>query len=77
MSSILNLRIGNETSTKILQDDVLKHQGNDKLFKVVKQHTAQEDWKPGIDTASLYTEIVEDHAGTLEDPYLILQTVIW
>ena len=45
-----------------------KVQYQDRLFKVLQTHTAQEDWKPGIDTASLYTEIVEDHAGTLEDP---------
>lgn len=52
---------------KQLEKDT-KIQYNGKLFKVVQAHTAQEDWKPGIDTASLYTEIVEDHAGTLEDP---------
>lgn len=52
---------------KQLEKDT-KIQYNGKLFKVVQTHTAQEDWKPGIDTASLYTEIVEDHSGTLEDP---------
>ena len=52
---------------KQLEKD-MKVQYNGKLFKVVQSHTAQEDWKPSIDTASLYTEIVEDHAGTLEDP---------
>ena len=52
---------------KQLEKDI-KIQYNGKLFKVVQTHTAQEDWKPGIDTASLYTEIVEDHSGTLEDP---------
>lgn len=52
---------------KQLEKDT-KIQYNGKLFKVVQAHTAQEDWKPGIDTASLYTEIVEDHAGTIEDP---------
>lgn len=52
---------------KQLEKDT-KVQYNGKLFKVVQTHAAQEDWKPGIDTASLYTEIVEDHAGTLEDP---------
>ena len=41
---------------------------NGKLFKVIQQHTAQSDWAPGINTASLYTEIVENHSGTLEDP---------
>ena len=52
---------------KQLEKD-MKVQYDGKLFKVVQTHTAQQDWKPGIDTASLYTEIVEDHAGTIEDP---------
>ena len=46
----------------------VKLQYNDKLFKVVQQHLVQQQYPPSIDTASLYTEIVEDHAGTLEDP---------
>lgn len=52
---------------KQLEKD-FKVQYNGKLFKVVQTHTAQEDWKPGISTASLFTEIVEDHAGTIDDP---------
>lgn len=46
----------------------VKLQYNDKLFKVVQQHLVQKQYPPSIDTASLYTEIVEDHAGTKEDP---------
>lgn len=46
----------------------MKVQYNSKLFKVVQTHTAQIGWEPGISTASLFTEIVEDHSGTLEDP---------
>lgn len=45
-----------------------KVQYNGKLFKVIQTHTAQSGWEPGISTASLFTEIVEDHAGTIEDP---------
>lgn len=52
---------------KQLEKD-MKVQYNDKLFKVVQAHTAQIGWEPSINTASLFTEIVEDHAGTLEDP---------
>lgn len=52
---------------KQLEKD-MKIQYDGKLFKVVQTHTAQEDWYPSISTASLFTEIVEDHAGTLEDP---------
>lgn len=45
-----------------------KVQYEDKLFKVVQTHTAQVGWEPGIATASLFTQIVEDHEGTLDDP---------
>ena len=44
------------------------------LYKVLQEHTAQEDWKPGTSTASLYaltgTDVPEEgeHAGTKEDP---------
>lgn len=43
------------------------------LYKVIQAHTAQEQWKPGTDTASLYAlvgaGIAEgEHAGTKEDP---------
>ena len=46
----------------------MKVQYGGKLFKVVQTHTAQKGWEPSIHTASLFTEIVEDHAGTKEDP---------
>lgn len=44
------------------------------LYNVLQEHTAQEQWKPGTDTASLYaltgTNVPEEgeHAGTKEDP---------
>ena len=44
------------------------------LYNVLQEHTAQEDWKPGTGTASLYaltgTDAEEEgeHAGTKEDP---------
>lgn len=39
---------------------------NDKLYKVIQQHTAQSDWIPDKESA-LYG-IVSEHSGTLEDP---------
>lgn len=41
---------------------------DDRLFKVRTAHTAQENWIPGTDTASLYEEINEVHSGTEDDP---------
>lgn len=45
-----------------------KMQYGGKLWKVLQEHTVQEQWKPGEGTESLYAEINETHAGTLEDP---------
>ena len=45
-----------------------KYQYNGKLWKVLQQHTVQENWKPGEGTESLYTEVSKGHAGTKEDP---------
>ena len=45
-----------------------KYQYDNKLWKVLQQHTVQENWKPGEGTESLYTEVTESHAGTKEDP---------
>ena len=41
---------------------------DDELWKCRQAHTSQENWKPSIDTASLWERIDEAHAGTLEDP---------
>lgn len=41
---------------------------NGKLFKVLQAHTVSKEWEPRMATASLYTEIVENSAGTVEDP---------
>lgn len=38
------------------------------LYKCIQSHTSQDDWKPGIDTASLWTKIDVEHAGTIDDP---------
>ena len=37
------------------------------LYKVLQAHTSQTGWEPE-NAASLWTEICESHAGTLEDP---------
>ena len=47
--------------TKVIGDD-------GKLCKVIQSHKKQSDWAPGQATASLFTVIDEQHAGTKEDP---------
>ena len=44
-----------------------KVQRSGKLWRCVQAHTSQIGWEPE-NTASLWTEICESHAGTLEDP---------
>ena len=44
-----------------------KVQRNGKLWRVLQAHTSQTGWEPE-NAASLWTEICESHAGTLEDP---------
>lgn len=47
----------------------MKVQYNNKLYKVRQEiATVLENQPPSIDTAALYEEINESHAGTLEDP---------
>ena len=55
---------------------------NGDLYKVLQEHTAQQNWVPGTDTASLYalvgTNVPEEgeHAGTKEDPIPYEQMMI-
>lgn len=49
-----------EAGTKV------RHSG--RLWKVLQAHTVQAQYAPGTGTESLYAEIVEDAAGTADDP---------
>lgn len=44
-----------------------KVQRGGKLWRCIQAHTSQIGWEPE-NAASLWTEICESHAGTLEDP---------
>ena len=44
-----------------------KVQRNGKLWRTLQAHTSQAGWEPE-NAASLWTEICESHAGTLDDP---------
>ena len=44
-----------------------KVQRNGKLWRCRQAHTSQAGWEPE-NAASLWTEICENHAGTLDDP---------
>lgn len=52
---------------KVLQvGEYIQHE--DKLYRVLQQHTAQGNWIPGIGTESLYVVIDIEHKGTINDP---------
>lgn len=62
------------------QTDVLYKVGDrvqmdGKLWKCRQEHTSQADWKPRIDTASLWEVIDEQHEGTIGDPIPYDQTM--
>ena len=46
---------------------------SDMLYEVIQKHTLSEEWVPGMDTASLYKVVTEEHAGTKEDPIPYVQ----
>lgn len=46
-----------------------------KLWKCRQAHTSQENWKPSLDTASIWEVIDVEHEGTLEDPIPYDQTM--
>ena len=45
-----------------------KVQRGGKLWRCLQAHTGQTGWEPSMNTASLWEEICESHAGTLADP---------
>lgn len=45
-----------------------KVQHGDKLWRCLQAHTSQSGWEPSTATASLWEQICETHAGTIDDP---------
>lgn len=51
--------------------DVVKghrYQYGEDLWEVLQGHKTQENWKPSLETASLWKRVDEEHAGTKGDP---------
>ena len=51
--------------------DVVKkerYQYGDDLWEVLQDHKTQENWKPSLETASLWKRVDESHSGTEDDP---------
>ena len=60
----------NATVDKIGIDVVKGHryQYGEDLWEVLQGHKTQENWKPSLETASLWKRVDEEHAGTKDDP---------
>lgn len=41
---------------------------DDNLWEVVQEHTTQENWKPSMETLSLWKKVQTEHEGTEDDP---------
>ena len=56
-----------EVNYNYKQGDIISYSqnslGDPQLYKVVKEHTSQDDWKPGAGTESLYTAFGVDESG--------------
>lgn len=59
---------------KMSNPDDKRRNHNGKLWNLNKDHNKQAGWYPGKDP-TLWTEIVEGHAGTLEDPIPVPDSV--
>lgn len=51
---------------ELAQGKIVSYDG--KLWRVRQTHTAQADWMPSLDAASLWEVIEVEHSGTLDDP---------
>lgn len=51
---------------ELVQGKIVSYNG--KLWRVRQTHTAQADWMPSLDSASLWEVIEVEHSGTLDDP---------
>ena len=45
-----------------------RYRVEDVLWEVLQGHKTQENWKPSLETASLWKRVDEEHEGTKDDP---------
>ncbi|WP_419025899.1 hypothetical protein [Emergencia sp.] len=59
---------GIEITQKMIDEGRSRYACDGKLYKCIKPHTTQDNWRPGQATASLWMVIDVTHTGTLDDP---------
>ena len=60
--------VGIEITSEMIEAGQNRYRCDGILYRTETPHTTQENWKLGIETASIWTAINEEHAGTIEDP---------
>lgn len=55
-----------ETGIDVVKGHRYQYEGD--LWEVLQGHKTQENWKPSLETASLWKRVDEEHAGTKDDP---------
>ena len=60
--------VGIEITSEMIEAGQNRYRCDGILWKTETPHTTQENWRPSIHTASIWTAINEEHAGTIEDP---------
>ena len=66
-TALQNMNLFPEWTSDTAYESGFKVQYNGKLWRCIQAHTAIETWEPE-NAASLWEQINETHAGTLEDP---------
>lgn len=59
---------GFELTQKMIDEGRNRFNCDGKLYKTDTPHTFQENWKPGQETASVWTVINVENSGTQDDP---------
>ncbi len=68
--------VGIEITQKMIDDGQNRYRCDGILWRTGTPHTTQENWRPSIYTASLWTAINADHAGTIEDPIPVPEQLV-
>lgn len=55
-----------ESGIQVKQGDT--YRVGDDLWEALQDHTTQENWKPGIETSSIWKRVEKEHKGNAEDP---------
>ena len=68
--------VGIEITSKMIEAGQNRYHCDGILYRTETPHTTQENWKPGIARASIWTAINEEHAGTIEDPIPVPEELV-